>query len=217
MGRFCFLLTMILLALIPKVALADCSGFIDCMFGFSERVETRQGGMTERARIEAARDTEVERVKGEAAEKLRQADAEVRRVEMAQYQSETDRAVAVAEAQRRQAEYEALIAGLVAQREAEVYAQAQTQIATLQGTTQIAISGITETGKTERWRLGLGFSGVVVVSLVLVVIYLHQRRGSSGPVLVLLDGAQLRRLPVNDRSFEVDDEAIELVPVRKIR
>lgn len=189
------ILIVILAALMPTKAYA-CSGILDCAFGWSERTELRTQSAEELARIEAQRDREIEAVKAQAAERVRQADAEVERVKQLQYQSEADRDVAIAQAQAQADQYRAMIGGLTEERTADIKASADTQIAALQSQAQIAIAGITETGATERWRIGGGWAFSIVALFVMGVLLVVAMRRHREPVRVVqvIAGAQYGRL-----------------------
>lgn len=60
-----------LAVLLPSTAQASCSGFIDCLFGMTERTEVRAERDIEKARIEAAAQAEVTRVQGGADTRIR--------------------------------------------------------------------------------------------------------------------------------------------------
>lgn len=168
----------------PTTVKASCSGFIDCLFGFTERTEVRQAEATERARIEAQQAEEVARIQAEADYRIRQADAEVERVKQMQYQTEAQRDIAVAEAQRRAEEYKAMIAGLTMERVAGIQSNADTQIQSLQSAAAIHIEGITQTGATERWRIGGGWAfAIVAIILVAWLVNAYYRHVAAMRVL----------------------------------
>lgn len=172
------------LLLVPTTAQASCSGFVDCLFGFTERTEVRQAEATERARIEAQRAEEVARIQAEADYRIRQADAEVERVKQMQYQTEAQRDIAVAEAQRRAEEYKAMIAGLTMERVAGIQSNADTQIQSLQSAAAIHIAGITETGATERYRIIGGWTfAIAAIILVAWLVNAYYRHVSAVRVL----------------------------------
>ena len=97
------------LSMLPATAQASCSGFIDCLFGFTERTEVRSAAETEQARIDAQAAAEVARIEAEQAERLRQADAEVERVRQQQYATEAQRDIAIANVQAQVDQYKASI------------------------------------------------------------------------------------------------------------
>lgn len=197
-----FLLALVL-SLLPVRAYA-CSGFIDCWFGITESVQIRQTQQTERERITAARDEAVARIQAEADERVRQADIEVERVKQQQYQNEAQRDIAVAQAQQQAEQYKAMIAGLTAEKVSGIQANADSQIAALHEQAQIAIAGITETGATERWRVGGSWAfavvAVVVAGLILVTII---RRQPQQTVVLLANPAQVRQLENHVKEIEV--------------
>ncbi|MEZ4864138.1 MAG: hypothetical protein R3C14_22690 [Caldilineaceae bacterium] len=160
----------------------------------------RQAEQTERARIEADRDADIARIQAEAEERIRQADAEVERVKQQQYVTEAQRDMAIAETQRRAEEYKAMIAALTSEKIAGIDSNAQTQITALQEQSKIAIAGILETGKTERWRIGWGwgFTTVLVVVVAVVVLALRRRQTQAGEFL-----PPSKQLPVNYPRIEV--------------
>lgn len=189
----------VIAALLPQPAYA-CSGWLDCAFGWSERTELRTESAEELARIEAQRDADVAQIEAQAAERVRQADAEVERVKQMQYQSEADRDVAVAQAQAQAEQYRAMIAGLTEERTADIKASADTQIVALQSQAQIAIAGITETGATERWRIGGGWVFSIVALFVLGVLIAQAMRRQQQPV-IMLPSQPRYRLPEDARMI----------------
>lgn len=210
MQRLILILTLGL-ALLPRPAQASCSGFIDCLFGMTERTEIRNQRMIETARIEAQRDADVTRLQGEAEARIREAEAEVERVRQQQFATEAQRDVAIAEAQRRAEEYRTMIGGLVAEREAEIMANAQAQIAALQQTANIAIAGITQTGQTERWRIAGGWITMIVLIVMVglaITIWLHGR--STITTALLLASPQAQRRLVERRMIEARNREIGL-------
>lgn len=153
MKHFIVGIVALILTALPLPAYA-CSGWLDCAFGWTDRTEVREAATTERARIEADAQAEIARIRGEADARIKQAEAEVERVKQQRYQSEADRDIAIAQANAKAEEYRAMIAGLTSEKVAGIQSNADTQIAALQAQAQIAIEGITQTGQTERWRVG---------------------------------------------------------------
>lgn len=213
-GCFCmFLLPLalgILLASIPGRAYA-CSGWIDCWLGISSTVEIRQTEQTERERIAAERDADVARIQAEAQERVRQADAEVERIRQMQYQSEADRDIAIAQANAKAEEYKAMIAGLTSEKITGIQSNADSQIAALQAQAQIAIAGINQTGETERWRIGGGWTFAVVAVVVAGLILLAIIRsggllGAAHPqstVVLLANPGQFPQIESRVKEIEV--------------
>lgn len=194
----------LLLATIPATAYASCTGWIDCWFGFTDRVEVRQAEMTERERITAERDEALARIQAEAQERVRQADAEVERIRQQQYQSEADRDIAIAQANAKAEEYKAMIAGLTSEKVSGIQANADTQIAALQAQSKIAIEGIVQTGRTERWRVAFGWATLIVGLLVVGVVWLYWLRRNGARVVVMLpEQPTARRLPWYDEHLEI--------------
>lgn len=191
----------------PRSAYA-CSGWLDCAFGWTNRVEVREAEATERARIEAAAQADIARIQGEAEARIRQAEAEVERVRQLQFQSEADRDIAIAQANAKAEEYKAMIAGLTSEKVAGIQSNADTQIATLQETTKIAIEGIVQTGKTERWRVAFGWVTLIVVVLVMAFGWSYWLRRAQ-TVMVLPEQPTAKRLPWADEY-----DRIEIVEVR---
>lgn len=154
---------------LPLGAKADCTGFIDCLFGMTERTEIRNDRMIEEARIRAQQEAETARIVAEQeqreADAQRAADVEIERIKQQQFATEAQRDQAIAAEQARLEQYKAGLQALVDEKSENIRAQALTQIAALQGQAQIATAGITETGATERTRIawGWGFAVVVVV------------------------------------------------------
>lgn len=190
---------------LPTTAQASCSGFIDCLFGMTERTEVRAQRDVEQARIEAAAQADIARIQAEQAERVRQADAEVERVRQLQYQSEADRDVAIAQAQQQAEQYKAMIGGLTAEKVSGIQSNADTQIAALQAQAQIAIEGITQTGQTERYRIVGGWTfAVVAIVLIAVLLVATMRRHQQGQTVVLLaDPGQIRQLQSHVNEIEV--------------
>lgn len=194
--------------LLPATAQASCSGFIDCLFGMTERTEVRAERDVEKARIEADAQAEIARIEGEAQARITQAEAEVERVRQLQYQSEADRDIAIAQANAKAEEYKAMIAGLTSEKIAGIQSNADTQIAALQAQAQIAIEGITQTGQTERWRVAFGWVTVIAVVIALAFGWYNWLRRTQ-TVMVLPEQATARRLPWADEY-----DSIELVEVK---
>jgi hypothetical protein len=191
--------------LFPKTAYASCSGFIDCLFGFTERTEVRSAAATEQARIEAAANADIARIQAEAQARVRQADAEVERVRQMQYQSEAERDIAIARVQAEAQQYQTMIASLTAEKIAGIQSNADTQIAALQEQARIAISGITETGSTERYRIAGGWIfATVAIVLVAVLLVSAMRRQPRQVVL----------LPHERQSLPWMNDAIEMNEVK---
>lgn len=202
------LIVVVALTLIPTTAQASCTGFIDCLFGMTERTEVRAERDVEKARIEAAAQAEVTRIQGEADARIKQAEAEVERVKQLQFQSEADRDIAIAQANAKAEEYKAMIAGLTDERVTAINAQASTQITALQEQSKIAIEGIVQTGKTERWRVAFGWVTVIAVVIALAFGWYNWLRRTQ-TVMVLPETPTARRLPWADEY-----DSIELVEVK---
>lgn len=194
--------------LLPATAQASCSGFIDCLFGMTERTEVRAERDVEKARIEAAAQAEIARIQGEAQARITQAEAEVERVRQLQYQSEADRDIAIAQANAKAEEYKAMIAGLTDERVTAINAQASTQITALQEQSKIAIEGIVQTGRTERWRVAFGWVTLIVIVIALAFGWAHWLRRTQ-TVMVLSEQPKAKRLPWADEY-----DSIELVEVK---
>jgi hypothetical protein len=201
MKRTIFLLV-IVAAMLPTPAYA-CSGFVDCLFGFTERTEVRAGRDIELERIQAQRDAQVADIEATAQERVRQAEAEVERVRQMRYESEAARDVAIAQAQAQADEYRAMVAALSSEKIAGIDANAQTQIVALQEAGKIHIEGITQTGITERWRIGGGW--LFAITLVLVaggllraVLY---RQAQPQPVHMIEIRRQPRQLPGQQPAY----------------
>jgi len=204
------------LAMLPATAQASCSGFIDCLFGFTERTEVRSAAQTEQARIDAQAAAEVARIEAEQAERVRQADAEVERVKQQQYATNAQRDIAIAQIEQQAAQYKASIAALTAERLAGIQANADSQIQALQSAAEIHIAGITETGVTERYRIVGGWTfAIVAIVLVGLLVGLYVRRApmhaDSRPV-VMVTGRQHTQLPwMNDENqIEIREVKYEL-------
>lgn len=204
MKRILLILTVsfLLLGMTHKTVYASCTGFIDCLFGMTERTEVRAERDIEKARIEADAQAEIARIEGEAQARITQAEAEVERVRQLQYQSEADRDIAIAQAQAQADQYRAMIAGLTSEKIAGIQSNADTQIAALQAQAQIAIEGIVQTGQTERWRVGFGWAALIVVVVVLAVGW-HSWLRRRPAVLVLPEQPKAKRLPWYDEGLEI--------------
>lgn len=198
---------LVLMAL-PTPAYA-CSGWLDCAFGWTDRTEVRETEQTERARIEADAQAEIARIQGEADARMKQAEAEVERVKQQRYQSEADRDIAIAQAQAQADQYRVMIAGLTSEKVAGIQSNADTQIAALQAQAQIAIAGITETGTTERWRVGAGWLAVIVLVVVIAVGWSAWLRRPQPPVVMLSHEPTAKRLPWAEQY-----ESLEIVEVK---
>jgi len=196
-------LVAVTLLFIPTPAYA-CSGWIDCWLGISSTVEIRQTQQTERERIAAERDADIARIQGEADTRIKQAEAEVERVKQQQYQSEADRDIAIAQANAKAEEYKAMIAGLTSEKIAGIQSNADTQIAALQAQAQIAIEGIVQTGRTERWRVAFGWATLIVGLLVVGMGWLYWLRRNAPQVVVMLPKTPTaQRLPWYDEQLEI--------------
>jgi hypothetical protein len=195
-------------AMLPATAQASCNGFIDCLFGFTERTEVRNAAETEQARIDAQAAAEVARIEAEQAERVRQADAEVERVKQQQYATDAQRDIAIARIEQQAAQYKASIAALTAERLAGIQANADSQIQALQSAAEIHIAGITETGVTERYRIVGGWA-FAIVSIVLggLLLALYARRTpmhTDSRQVVMVTGRQHTQLPWLDDSNEIE-------------
>lgn len=202
------LIVVLAAVLFPTTAQASCTGFIDCLFGMTERTEVRAERDIEKARIEAAAQAEMTRIQGEADARIKQAEAEVERVRQLQYQSEADRDIAIAQANAKAEEYKAMIAGLTSEKIAGIQSNADTQITALQEQSKIAIEGIVQTGKTERWRVAFGWATLIVVVVSLAFGWYNWLRRTQ-TVMVLPEIPSARRLPWADKY-----DSIELVEVK---
>lgn len=196
------------LAMLPATAQASCSGWVDCLFGFTERTEVRSAAQTEQARIDSQAATEIARIEAEQAERVRQADAEVERVRQQQFATNAQRDIAIAQIEQQAAQYKASIAALTAERLAGIQANADSQIQSLQSQAEIATAGILETGKTERYRIVGGWAfAIVAVVLVGVLAGLYVRRTpmlDDGRQVVMVAGRQHTQLPWLDDSDEIE-------------
>ncbi|MCB0063497.1 MAG: hypothetical protein KDE19_15350 [Caldilineaceae bacterium] len=164
--RRIIVLAFVAMALFPVPAYA-CSGFFDCMFGWSERTDIRAERDTELARIQAERDRQVADISALAQERVKAAEAQVEQVKQQRYASEAARDVAIAQAQAQADEYKAMVAALSSEKIAGINADAQTQITALQEAGKIHVEGITQTGLTERFRITGGW---VFAALCVLII-----------------------------------------------
>lgn len=193
----------------PRSAYACGLLEIDCLFGFSNRTQIRADRDIDQARIEAAAAAEIARIQGEADARIKQAEAEVERVRQLRYQSEADRDIAIAQAQAQADQYKAMIAGLTSEKVAGIQSNADTQIATLQAQARIAIEGITQTGQTERWRIGGGWLAVIVLVVVIAVGWRAWLQRPQRPMVMLSGQPIANRLP-----WAGEYDSIELVEVK---
>lgn len=148
----------------PLGARADCSGWVDCLFGFTERTEVRNDRMLEQSRIAAERDRQIADIAAQQREREAAAFLEAERLRQQGLLSE-------AQARAQVEQYKASLQALVAEKVENIRAGADTQIAALQGQAQIATAGITEIGATERTRIawGWGFSFAVLIVIGAIV------------------------------------------------
>lgn len=179
MKRNIILLAAVVALLLPTPAYA-CSGFIDCLFGFTERTNIRAERDAELARIEAERDRQVADINALAQERVKAAEAQVEQVKQQRYESEAARDVAIAQAQAQADEYKAMVAALSSEKIAGIDANAQTQIVALQEQARIATQGILQTGKTERYRIVGGWTfaivALLVIALLIIRLMVHRER-----------------------------------------
>ena len=207
------LIVAVALAMLPATAYASCSGFIDCLFGFTERTEVRSAAETEQARIEAAAAADVAKIQAEQAERVRQADAEVERVKQQQYATNAQRDIAVAQVEQQAQQYRATVAALTAERLAGIQANADSQIAALQAQAEIATAGILE---TERYRIVGGWTfAIVAIVLAGLLVALYVRRApmhADSRHVVMVTGRQHTQLPwLNDENqIEIREVKYEL-------
>lgn len=160
------LLTAAFALVFPQAARAECTGFIDCLFGFTARTEIRNQRMIEEQRIQADRDRQVADLEAQQAERERLADLEVERVRQQQYATEAQRDLAIAQEQARVMEYKASLQALVDEKAENIRAQADTQIAALNNAALIHVTGLTQSGETERTRITWGWVFSAIVALV---------------------------------------------------
>lgn len=189
----------------PTTAYASCSGFIDCLFGMTERTEVRAQRDIEKARISADAQAEIARIQGEAQARITQAEAEVERVRQLQYQSGADRDIAIAQANAKAEEYKAMIAGLTNEKIAGIQSNADTQIAALQEQSKIAIEGIVQTGQTERYRVAFGWATVIVGLVIMGAAILYWMRRQMHDAIMVLPGPvrNAAQLPWYSDSLEI--------------
>lgn len=210
--RTALVTTFALWALLQPVSAKACSGWIDCWFGFSERVETRQAEMTERQQIEAQRDQGIARIQADQAERIRQADIEVERVRQQQYATQAQRDIAVAAEQARAAQYKASIQAIVDQEVAGIMAASNMQITALQEQSKIAIAGITETGATERYRIAGGWIFAIVVAIILAIVFVRYSQRQRD-WLMLQQIEQQHRLGMQWNQIQQYSDKVEIVKV----
>ena len=192
------------LATIPATAYASCSGFFDCLFGFTERTEVRAQRDIEHARIEAAAAADVAKIQAEQAERVRQADAEVERVKQQQFATEAQRDIAIANAQAQVDQYKASIEALTAERLAGIQSNADSQIAALQAQAEIATAGILETGRTERYRIVGGWTfSIAALVLAGLLMALYLRRQPQKPVVMVTEQPRMALPWASDNQLSI--------------
>lgn len=200
--------------LAPLGAKADCTGLIDCMFGFTKRTEVRNERMVEEARINADKEAEIERLKLEQAQQEALADQEIERIKQQQFATEAARDEAIAREQARVAEYKASLQALVDEKVENIRAGADTQISALTNQALIAQAGITQTGMTERYRIAGWWAFVIVVVILLGALFM-MRAAQDHRRLVLLEQ---QRLQLEQQRYmaqiQATGERLELVEVR---
>lgn len=204
---------MIVIAVLALLAMPTpakaCSGWLDCAFGWTDRTEVRAAAETEQARIDAQAAAEVARIEAEQAERVRQADAEVERVKQQQFATNAQRDIAIAQIEQQAAQYKASIAALTSERLAGIQANADSQIAALQAQAEIATAGITETGRTERYRIVGGWTfAIVAIVLCGLLLALYAQRHQQRPV-IMVTGRQHTQLP-----WLNDGNEIEIIEVK---
>lgn len=149
---------------IPLGARAGCTGFVDCLFGFTERTEVRNDRMIEQSRIAAERDRQIADIAAQQQESEAAALLEAERLRQQGLLSE-------AQARAQVEQYKASLQALVDEKVENIRSGADTQIAALQGQAQIATAGITEIGATERariaWGWGFGFAVLIVIGAII--------------------------------------------------
>lgn len=147
----------------PLGARADCSGWVDCLFGFTERTEVRNDRMLEQSRIAAERDRQIADIAAQQQEREAAAMLEAERLRQQGLLSE-------AQARAQVEQYKAALQALVDEKVENIRAGADTQIAALQGQAVIAVAGITEQYATERARLAWGWGFGCAILLVIGAI-----------------------------------------------
>lgn len=193
----------IIMGFTPKAAYA-CSGFIDCLFGLTDRTEVRAERDVEKARIEAVAAADIAKIQAEQTERLRQADAEVERVKQQQFATEAQRDIAIANAQAQVDQYKASIEALTAERLAGIQSNADSQIAALQAQAEIATAGILETGRTERYRIVGGWTfSIVALVLAGLLVALYLRRQPQRPVMMVTEQQRMALPWLNDNQIEI--------------
>jgi hypothetical protein len=196
-------LTMLLSATASVFA---CSGFVDCLFGFTDRVEIRQQEMTERAQEEtqqaqlnAQRDTEIARINADAEAQLRQQEAQI--------ELQRQQGLLNAEQARQQAEnFRAVVAQNAAIQIQQITANYGLMAESLAHQSSIAQAGIQQSGMTERervkWSGSLNIVAFIVVGLIVVVILRSRERQAAQPTIYVLPGEQYPRLPQQPNQIE---------------
>lgn len=184
-------------------------GLLDCIFGWTARVQERQAGETQRAaeaadaaariaEVERQKAVEVERVKAQAAADLQAHETEL----------ENQRQQGLLN----QAQYDAMRQIIVANVENQTAVQIKQIDANyallagnLDNAARIAQDGIRETGLTTRERVRWdGATGLVIIVIGGLVITYMLRGGSGKPAYYVLPG-QRQGLPGPRRSRGIAD------------
>jgi len=209
--RIARLMIVLALALTMLLSATDsvfaCSGFVDCLFGFTDRVEIRERERTEReqeatqqVQLQAQRDTEVARINADADAQLRQHEAQI--------ELQRQQGLLSAEQARQQAEnFRAVVAQNAAIQIQQITANYSLMAESLAHQSDIAQAGIQESGMTERervkWSGSLNIVAFVVVGLIVIFILRSRERQAGQPTIYVLPGSeQYPRLPQQPRQIE---------------
>lgn len=138
-------------------------GFFDRLFGWSYRAEVNAQKDIELKEIQESSEREKQELLNQANEKVRLAELELERIKNQRYESEYQRDLEVERIRKSVEEYKALINSITSQQVALITTQSEQQAEFLRGQTQIGLASITESARTERWKIGWGWLCLLVI------------------------------------------------------
>lgn len=192
-------ITFILLYATPVYASCTDStsgGGLFGLLGLTKITEVAAQRDCETTRIESQAQIEVERVKGDAAVRVREAQVAVEQVRQQQYASAHQRDIAVAEAE---AHARGVIAGIESERDQAV--------AGILGQRDIAITEIEQIGATDRSLITQSnfaknafvvgaFVVLIILTLGYVLVAIRERSQPQAPTMVLIEARNTGTMPV---------------------
>jgi hypothetical protein len=184
-----------ILLLTPARAYA-CSGWIDCLFGFTERTSVRADRDVDTARINAEKDRQVAEIEAEAQRKITEANQELERIANARFADEQQAKIAIANAQAQRDITIKTIDSWLNERVNVIESQQAVAVAGVQAQANIAIAGITETGATERSKdtnSAWSFASIVLVAIIAALAIINMRHKQR--MLLLEQMRQQEQLP----------------------